>query len=170
MSKKTSYINEQMIHTLSNNGESQRKIAEALEIPRRTVRNVLGRDPRASEDPEIVGDGCSYLLSEGGAVMPQSTDVLTPLDIEELDLNVSDHPTGQLRNLDSGYPDITYDERHKKYEVWIHGRRIWRASKLTKACEVRLSKGSLSKDDEELLQSVVNSPIDVQEALNSPPI
>jgi len=170
MSKKTSYMDEQMIHTLAENGESQRNIANAMDIPRPTVQAVLKREPSPSDAPEIVGDGCSYLLSDSGAEMPQDPNKLTPLDIEELDLNVSSHPTGQLQGIDSGYPDITYDERHKKYEVWLHNRRIWRASKLTKACEVRLSKGRLSKANEELLRAVVEAPPELQAALNELPM
>jgi len=168
MSKKTSYIDEQMIHTLSDNGESQRNIADALEIPRRTIRNVLNREPKPLDHPEIVGDGCSYMM-EGGSI-PQDPNELTPLDIEDLALNVSDRPTGQLQGIDSGYPDITYDERHKKYEVWFHNRRIWRASKLTEACKVRLSKGSLSLSNELLLQSVADASPEIQAALNEIPM
>lgn len=168
MSKKTSYTDEQMIHTLNNNGESQRAIADALEIPRTTVQEVLKREPRPLEYAEIVGDGCSY-MTEGGSIH-QDEELLTPLDIEELDLSVSNHPTGQLTGIESGYPDIYYNERSNQYDVYLHGRRIWRDTKLTKACEVRLAKGHLSKADEELLQAVIGASPEVQEALNYPPI
>jgi len=168
MSKKTSYTEEQVIHMLSDNGATQHAIAEALEIGRSTVQAVLRREPTSSYAPEIVGDGCSYMI-EGGS-MPQDKNALTPLDIEEMDLKVSDHPTGQLTKIDSGYPDIYYNERSRQWDVFIHNRRVWRATKLTEACEVRLSKGSLSIKDKELLQAVVSSPDEVQAALNEIPM
>ena len=170
MSKKTQYYDEQMIHTLANNGESQRQIAIAMDIPRRTVRNVLDRVPKPLQEAEIVGDGCSYLLTDSGASMNQDPHLLTPLDIEEMELNVSDRPIGQLQHIDSGYPDIYYDERHKKYEVFLHGRRIWRDSKLSKACKVRLSKGELSKANTALLRAVVEGSAELQAALDEYPM
>jgi len=168
MSKKTSYVDEQMIHTLSKNGESKSAIANAMDIPRTTVRVVLDREPSQSYNPEIIGDGCSY-MTDGGS-MPQDKDALTPLDIEDMELEVSDHTNGQLTKLESGYPDIYYNERSKQWEVWKGNSRIWRSTKLSEACKVRLSKGSLSATDEQLLQSVVDAPKEVQDALNEMPI
>jgi len=170
MSKKTSYTEEQVVHMLSDNGATQHAIAEALEISRSTVQAVLRREPTSSYEPEIIGDGCSYLLSDSGASVPQSPEVLTPLDIEELDLNVSDHPTGQLTKIDSGYPDIYYNERSKQWDVFFHNRRIWRSTKLTEACKVRLGKGNLSDAHTELLRAVVGASPEVQAAMNEIPM
>jgi len=170
MSKKTSYTEEQMIHTLAENGETQHSIANALSINRSTVQSVLKREPTSSDAPEIVGDGCSYLLSDSGAEMPQDPNELTPLDIEELDLNVSDHPTGQLTKIDSGYPDICYNERSKQWDVFFYNRRIWRSTKLTEACRVRLGKGNLSEANTELLRAVVGASPEVQAAMNEIPM
>jgi hypothetical protein len=160
--KKLSYATEQLIHTLRNNGETIRAIEEALGVPRSTVHRTLQKDIKPSYLPEIAGDGCYTTSTHNGELVES-----TPIDHDE---GLSITQPGKLEHLDSGYPDIYYNERTRQWEVWIDNKRLWRATTLVKACEVRVSKGGLSKDEEKLLQAVIDSPIELQEALNYPPI
>lgn len=164
MSTRLSYATKQMIHTLSDNGESIRTIMEALGLSYSSVQRTLKEEIEPSALPEIIGDGCYHTSTETGE--QEST---SPEEYYEEEGYRFTKP-GQLTKLESGYPDIYYNEQTKRWEVWLSSKRVWRATNLTKACEFRLSKGSLSKNEEKLLQEVVNAPPELQEALNFPPI
>lgn len=160
--KPLSYTDKQMIHTLRNNNQTIRAISDALGFSVGVIHKVLQQNIEPSYLPEITGDGC-YTTSTTTGDLVEST----PIDHDE---GLSVAKPGQLDHLDSGYPDIYYNERSKRWEVWLGGKRVWRATTLVKACEVRVSKGGLSKDEQKLLQAVIDSPIELQEALNYPPV
>lgn len=162
MNKPTSYTDKQMIQTLSNNGDSIRTIANALGFSKSVVHKVIHQDIQPSEYPDQIGTGCYTTSVHNG-----TQEELVPVDYES-DLSIGQ--SGQLTKLDSGYPDIYYNEQSKQWEVWKGHKRIWRASTLVKACKVRLSKGKLSKSQQSLLQSVLDASPELQEALNSPPV
>jgi len=157
------YEDKQMVQYYNTNGYSLREIESATGLSRSAIHRVVNKEIEPSELPEIIGDGCYYTSTSTGELVGSED------EYHEEHLNITDN-IGQMDKIDSGYPDIYYNERTRQWDVFLHNKRIWRATKLTKACEVRLNKGGLSNKHKELLQAVVDSSDEVKEALNYPPI
>jgi len=153
----------QMVKYYNDAGYSIREIADVMDLSKSAVHRACRKEHTISEQPEVIGDGCYSTSIETG---------------ELLDMAEVDHDSelaiigrdGQMDRIESGYPDIYYNEKRGTWEIWLNGRRIWRERSLVRLCKVRLSKGRLSESDRKLLEAITTASIEVQEALDIPPM
>jgi len=161
-------VDEQMVQFYHKHGNSTRKIADAMDLSQSAVSRCIRREEKEPMNQTVMGEGCYTTCTDTGYQLPTEGDNGMELDWDE-GLTITDR-YGDGEKIDSGYPDIYFNERTGQFEVWLNYKRIWRDTKLTKACEVRLSKGNLSPSDTKLLTAIVNSSDELREALDVRPI